>query len=193
MTRAIALDAAERFLWLNARLIDRLRYLYLFKTGAAERVLQTLRAYQNADGGFGHALEPDLRGPVSQPLSLDVALGILDEVGAGGDPMVHRACDYLLTIATEDGGVPFVLPSALEFPRAPWCQPGEGLPASMVATGAIAGHLHKLGASHPWLDRASAHCWRRLEGGFEAKHAYELRGALTFLDHAPDRERAEAV
>jgi Prenyltransferase and squalene oxidase repeat len=190
MSEKIALDAAERFLWLNARLIDRLRYLHLFKGGAAEAVLHALRAYQNPDGGFGHALEPDLRGPLSQPAPVASALQVLDETGAGADPMVGRACDFLLSITTEDGGVPFVLASARDFPRAPWWQPSENPPASLVTTPAIAGTLHKLGVAHPWLERATEFCWRRLER-FEAQHFYELRGVLIFLDHVPDRERAE--
>jgi hypothetical protein len=191
MSEKIALDAAERFLWLNARLIDRLRYLHLFKGDDAGPVLDALRAYQNPDGGFGHALEPDLRGPRSQPAPVASALEVLDEIGAGADPMVGRACDYLLTITTADGGVPFVLPSARDFPRAPWWEAGDDPPASLVTTPAIAGTLHKLGVAHPWLERATEFCWRRLER-FEAQHFYELRGVLIFLAHVPDRQRAES-
>ena len=191
MSEKIALDAAERFLWLNARLIDRLRYLHLFRGGDAQAVLHALAAYQNPDGGFGHALEPDLRGPVSQPAPVASALEVLDEIGAGADPMVGRACDYLLTITTEEGGVPFMLPTAGDFPRAPWWQTSENPPASLVTTPVIAGLLHKLGVAHPWLERATEFCWRRL-AGFEAQHFYELRGVLIFLAHVPDRDRAEA-
>jgi hypothetical protein len=190
MSEKISLDAAERFLWLNARLIDRLRYLHLFKGGDARPVLDALRAYRNDDGGFGHALEPDLRGPVSQPAPVESALRILDETGAGHDPMIGRACDYLLGITTDDGGVPFVLPSARDFPRAPWWETGDDPPASLVTTPALAGILHKLGVAHSWLERATDFCWRRL-ASFEAQHFYELRGVLIFLDHVPDRERAE--
>ena len=45
-----------------------------------------LRAYRNADGGFGHALEPDLRGTVSQPGGDPTALEVLDEAGVLDDP-----------------------------------------------------------------------------------------------------------
>ena len=65
MLTASALAAAERFTWLNARLIDRLRFAHLFRGGAAAPVVAALRPYQNADGGFGNGLEPDFRGPVS--------------------------------------------------------------------------------------------------------------------------------
>jgi hypothetical protein len=46
-----------------------------------------------------------------------VAFRVLDEVGGMDDPMVAAACDWLATVTTAEGGVPFVLSSALEFPR----------------------------------------------------------------------------
>ena len=42
------LDAAERFVLLNARLIDRLRVAFLFRDGSAGAVRAALRAYANA-------------------------------------------------------------------------------------------------------------------------------------------------
>jgi hypothetical protein len=43
------LDAAETFLWLNARLIERLRFSFLFNGGDAG---PALAAAQGADGGW---------------------------------------------------------------------------------------------------------------------------------------------
>ncbi len=59
------LSKATDFIWRTARLLDRHRFAFLFLDGPRDAVLRALRPYQNADGGFGHALEPDLRGPVS--------------------------------------------------------------------------------------------------------------------------------
>jgi len=73
--------AAERFVWCNARLLDRLRFDCLFRGGDADRVVAALRPYQNPDGGFGAALEPDFRGPVSQATTVEHAFRILDELG----------------------------------------------------------------------------------------------------------------
>ena len=61
------LDAAAGFVWRTARLLDRHRFAHLFLDGDRAPVLAALAAYQNPDGGFGNALEPDLRGPASQP------------------------------------------------------------------------------------------------------------------------------
>ncbi|HEY6710432.1 MAG TPA: hypothetical protein VJB61_22920, partial [Actinomycetota bacterium] len=91
------LDAAAGFVWRTARLLDRHRFAHLFLDGDRTPVLAALAAYQNPDGGFGNALEPDLRGPASQPEPVEVAFGVLDEVDAMDHPMVAAACDWLVT------------------------------------------------------------------------------------------------
>jgi hypothetical protein len=187
-----ALEAAERFVWLSGRLLDRHRFAHLFRGGDRAPVLAALRPYQNPDGGFGSALEPDLRAPISQPQPVEVALHVLDEVGALDDPMTGAACDYLTTISTADGGVPFVLPSVRAYPRAPWWETGDDPPASLNPTAAIAGVLHRHGVSHPWLDPATAFCWRQIDQLGEAD-TYLTRCVLRFLEHVPDRARAEAA
>ena len=50
---------ARTFIYRNARPLDIVRWQYHFENGSKEEVLTALAAYQNADGGFGHALEPD--------------------------------------------------------------------------------------------------------------------------------------
>jgi hypothetical protein len=186
------LEAAAGFVWRTGRLIDRYRFAHLFQGGERGPVLAALAAYQNPDGGFGNALEPDLRGPGSQPEPVEVAFWVLDEIGAMDDPMVARACDWLATASTAEGGVPFVLPSALEYPRAPWWQTEPDPPAGLVPTAAIAGLLHKHRVDHPWLEGATAFTWRAVDAITETS-PYEVRSVLPFLDHVPDRDRAEAA
>src|SRR4029450_13525399 len=100
-------------IWHSARLVDRTRFAALFLHGEREVALAALRGYQNADGGFGNALEPDLRAPLSQPAPVRSSMEMLDQLDGFADPMIRRACDYLLTITSADGGVPFRLPAAL--------------------------------------------------------------------------------
>src|SRR5262249_44348145 len=52
-------------------------------------------AYRNADGGFGHALEPDTRCPGSQPLAIAFALSVLDETDAWDPGLAEGACEWL--------------------------------------------------------------------------------------------------
>ena len=117
------LARAGDFIVRNARLLERRRFSFHFEGGDSASVLGALAAYQNPDGGFGTALEPDKRVAASQPVDVQVALEIMDEVGAVDAAMVRRACDWLATVTTGEGGVPFSLPSANDYPHAPWCRP----------------------------------------------------------------------
>ncbi len=186
------LSKATDFVWRTARLLERHRFAFLFLDGEREKVLEALRPYQNADGGFGNGLEPDVRASVSQPVPTWTALCILDEAEAFADPMVTRACEYLLSITTAEGGVPFVLPSVRAYPRAPWWETADQPLASFNPTAAIAALLHKHRVEHPWLAAATGYCWRQLDA-MEQTTPYEMRAVLPFLEWVPDRKRAEQV
>lgn len=199
------LALAERFIWLSARVLERRRFERLFRAAAAPPVLTALRAYQNLDGGFGHAIEPDFRGPISQPLGADVALRVLDELGEREPAIVDGVLAFLVANTAADGGVPNVLPSAAAFPRAPWWEPAGDKPGgSLNPTASLAGRLYSLGVEHRWLEGASRFCWGALAHLIERAAratghrqrvgvAYEARASLVFLDHVPDRARAELV
>lgn len=185
------LARAEIFLWSNARLLERRLFAFHFHGGSREAVLGALLAYQNSDGGFGNALEPDIRCPDSQPVPTQHALEILDVIGP--EPaVVARVCDYLERITTQEGGVPYLLPSALAYPRAPWWHATEPPTAELNPTGALIGLLQKHGVEHPWVGRAAVFCWARLDAGLPTE-MHEVGTALEFLYHTPERERAEAA
>ena len=147
-------------------------------------------AYRNADGGFGHALEPDLRTAASQPAAVEMALRIMDLTDAWDERLVRDAIDWLVTVAPAEGGTEGVLPTVSEGPHAPWWAPPEGHPASLIQTGQIAGLLYARGFAHPWLDRATEVMWSRIAHLTEP-NGYEMFGVLAFLEHVPDRARAQ--
>ncbi|HET6185944.1 MAG TPA: hypothetical protein VFE59_02975, partial [Trebonia sp.] len=62
-----AFAAGDRFMLNQARLLERRLFATCFLGQRAARVVDALRGYQNDDGGFGHALEPDKRCPASLP------------------------------------------------------------------------------------------------------------------------------
>lgn len=198
-----ALDAAETFVLLNARLIERHRFAHLFRGAAGDAVVAALAPYANADGGFGHGLEPDLRGAASQPEPVAMALRILAGTRTGPDgasglrhPLARAALDHLASITVPDGGVPWVLPSVAAGPRGPWWQPEKGCPGSLVPTASIAGLLHAHGDAHPWLDGADRFCRERIDAVGEPTveiGPYEALAILDFLDHVPDRDWAESA
>jgi hypothetical protein len=190
-TTSVDVDAAERFVLENARLLDRHRLAVLLHAAPTSHVLDALRAYRNPDGGFGHALEPDIRAPTSEPSATFHALAVLAEVGALDDPMIGGAAAWVATIAEPDGGVPFSLPSAAPHPRAPFLGPPS--PGGSFLTFALAGALWEAGADEAWLERGTEWCWATLEEPGELG-AYGVRFALAFLDRVPDETRAaEAI
>lgn len=178
--------AARSFIWLNARVLEQRRFLHLFDDGPGEAVVAAVLAYRNDDGGFGHALEPDGRGPESQPLHTYTALSLLEEVG--NTEHAKSACDFLTTITNADGGVANCLDTGRDDLRAPWWQPSGD--SDLLVTGLLASVLHKMGAEHAWLDRATEFCWQRLQD-LTKTHPYEAAACARFLDHVPDRPRAE--
>jgi hypothetical protein len=182
--------AAAQFIAANARVLDRRRFERLFADGAAEAVRDAVAAYRTHDGGFGHGLEPDGRDPASQPAAIELALRTLDEAGAWDENLVAGACDWLQAHAPAEGGSVFVEPTIERWPHAPWWVAEPGRPASLVSTGQLAGTLHARGVTHPWLDRATELLWSRI-GQLETAGPYDMRGVIRFLDHVPDRARAE--
>ncbi|MCY3639586.1 MAG: hypothetical protein OXH37_01060 [Gammaproteobacteria bacterium] len=182
---------ARDFVLRNARLVDRYLFACLFEGASNEPVREALRAYRNPDGGFGNALEPDKRCPDSQPVDAEEALKILDVVDGFDDPMVEGVCDWLEQTADATGGVPFVLPSANDYPHAPWWEAPPEPPPSINPTGSIVAILTKRNVAHPWVERGTEFCWRSLEDE-QATGFNDLRCAIAFLEQAADRERAAA-
>src|SRR5215208_1628832 len=183
------LESAQPFILSNARLLERHLFAYLFQDGDRQKVLTALLAYQNEDGGFGNALEPDKRTSTSQPIDQEFALRVLDDIGFDM-PLALQICDFLETI-TRDGGVPFVLPTVRDAPRAEWWNPEtDDPPPTINPTASIAGLLHKHHIQHPWLEGATDFCWRQIEH-FQDLGSHDLLCILLFLEHVPDRDRAE--
>jgi hypothetical protein len=181
--------AAENFIWSAARLVDRHRYCMLFTDGPAAPVIDALRGYRNLDGGFGHALEPDLRGPASQPAPTLYALEILGEAGAATGELARDAHGWIAQVAEPDGGIPSVLHGFEDYPHAPWFQPGPG----SILTLGLAATLHAGRVTDDaWLDRATNWCWRSIETT-EQPGGYWLKYACAFLDAVPDEHRARAA
>jgi hypothetical protein len=185
-------DAAESFLAAHARVLDRRAFQRLFAGGAPGPVRDAVAAYRNADGGFGHGLEPDCRAAASQPAAVEMALRIMHSCDAWDERLARDAVDWLAAVAPAQGGAAFVEASVSEGPHAPWWVPEDGHPASLIQTGQIAGLLYARGLAHPWLDRAAEVMWSRI-GQLSKAGGYELIGVVSFLDQVPDRRRAEAA
>jgi hypothetical protein len=183
---------AEQFVWLTARVLEQRLFTHQFLNGDADQVETALDAYRNEDGGYGHALEPDLRGPVSQPLHAGHALRVLDAIGRCGGQRVERVCRYLTAVSTPDGALPAIDPGQRGYPAAPYLPIVDDPPSELLTTGPVVGLLNRNEVWHAWLFRATDFCWQAVQS-LEKSHPYEIQAAVAFLDSAPDRPRAEAT
>jgi len=182
-------ERARQFIYAEARLIDRLAFAAAFDGGDPRAVITALAAYQNPDGGFGHALEPDTRAPTSQPLYVEVALQYMADAGVTDHPMAQRACDFLAEVSGPEGGAPILLPSYRSFSYAAHWQAVSPTPG-INPNGGISGLLCRLCVEHPWRERLEAFCWAALE---HAEDAHAVSEALVFLAYVPNRIRAEPI
>lgn len=185
----IDLDAARTFVHSHARLVDRRQFQHAFDGAPAELVLTALSAYRNPDGGFG-ALEPDLRTPASQPIPVRYALDVLATLPRSDEAQVlaRGAADWLVTVTNDDGGVPFVLPSAAEQPAAAWMQPAPE--SSVLATAQLVAGALRIRLEHPWVATAEAYCWERM-ADVTPNDAYTFKYVVDLLDVTADRARAD--
>jgi hypothetical protein len=192
------IQAAERFLAANARVLEKRRFERLFASGEAAPVRDAVAAYRNRDGGFGQALEPDTRCPGSQPLATDFALRALLDTDAWDAALAEGASTWLAATAPAGGGAVFVNESVKDWPHAPWMVPEDGQPACLTSTGLLAGTLYAAAPrdaapeADPWLERATGLIWSRIDA-LTTSNPYEMRALLWFLDNVPDRERAQAA
>jgi len=116
-------EKARTFMYRNARPLDLARFQYHFENGNKETVMKVLSYYQNADGGFGHAVEADCWNPNSIPLHSNTASNIIHEINL--DDPNHPVIKGLL--AWYASGHHFngkqwaiTVASNNDYPHAPW-------------------------------------------------------------------------
>jgi hypothetical protein len=189
--KSVSLERGADFIWRNARVLERAMFAHAFLGGLREAIVTKVLAYGNPDGGFGHAMEPDVRAPESMPIHCEIALRALHQAGFRDARIANGVCDFLATLAEHDGRVPLVTAKILDYPRAAhWSDPQTG-GDSPNPTASLAGLLIYQGVEHRWLSRATQWCWQRLERPIGEAH--EILNALTFLEHAPDKSRAQKL
>ncbi len=186
------IERAHDFLLQHARLLERQLFAALFAAAAPDGAVRALLAYQNADGGFGNALEPDKRVPSSQPVDVQVAFEWLDALDQFDVPCVVEAVDWLQSISLPGAGVPFATAAVLDYPRAPWWNVSAEPEPSLNPTAALVGLLLKHGVQHPWVEQASAWCWQAL-AAFDGSDFHTVMCAVEFLRHTPDQARAKPL
>lgn len=189
----IDLPAAVSFVATHGRLLDRRRLQRLLDGTDTQGVLAALDAYRNPDGGYGWGLEPDLRASESQPAGAMHALEVMAEAEPITTARAVELCEWLAANTLGDGGLPFALPIGDATGCAPFWAHADHSTPSLMMTAQVAANAHLVSrhdeavAAHPWLARASDHCFEAIRAVNVAPHAYELMFALRFLDAAAGR------
>jgi hypothetical protein len=185
------LSKAQTFMLTHARLLERRLFEVHFGHADPTAVATVVRAYRNADGGLGHALEPDLRCPESQPLFVEVGLMALYEAGCQDPDLARSFCPFLELVSGDTGLVPPILETALSSPHAPHWSAAAMAP-DLNPTAGICGLLHDQGVTHPWLSRATEACCELLLRD-PPLEAHTLVSATRLADHLPDRALAQRL
>ena len=173
---SINLKRARDFVFSNGVLWERDLFAYHFLGGTLERLHRSFQAYQNADGGYGNALEHDIRCPQSHPLALEFLLTVLSYNELPSGPILDGTAAWVERNRNEDGSLRNS-PEVLDYPHASWWDGGgQNMPDSIV------GNLAKFGKASPDLIASTAR-WvqqnlsldqiRANEWLFMAYHAYD--------------------
>jgi hypothetical protein len=174
-------EKGTRFVWENARLLDRAIYEYFFLNASPDRIRSILRTYQNDDGGFAHAIEPDLRAPGSQPVSVEFALRTLYECNIPDQDIAYRACDFLAHYADLQRGIAMNFPSAMDYPHAPHMDNPASQQPSMDRLIGLVGLVNWHGVRHPWLKDAVETCLDHIVS-FPFDDAHTIRTAFCLVE-----------
>jgi hypothetical protein len=157
-----------------------------FGGGRAEAAWEALRSFQNLDGGFGCALEPDFRTPASSVLATSVAFQHLARTEAPEDhPLVWDGIQYLLrAYDAKVGRWPAVPPEVNDAPRAPWWEydPEQASRPGFAAnpSAEVIGWLHRYPTRVP-PDFLQETTHRALEYLRDQADGMEMHDALCYL------------
>jgi hypothetical protein len=116
-------QSVRRWMYRNARPLDLARWQFHFENGNQANVLSALQAYQNEDGGFGHALEPDSWNPNSSPYTTLIAIHILEEIQFrdSNHAVIKKILGYLGSTPEFNGETwSAIISSNNDYPHAPW-------------------------------------------------------------------------
>lgn len=133
MMRLAVFDKAKKFIYRNARPLDLARWKFHFENGSMDDILNILAMYQNDDGGFAYAIEPDCWNINSTPIATWAATHILNEINFknSAHPIIKGILKYLESGKDFADGKWFnTVASNNDYPHAIWweCKNEDGLP-----------------------------------------------------------------
>jgi hypothetical protein len=183
----------------HARLLDRRRAELAVGSGDPDAALTVLAGYRNPDGGFGWALEPDLRAPASQPVAALHAFEVLEEVAPVTSPLAVGLLDWLDSVALDGGALTFALPGTACAGSAPMWESADTTSPSLHMTAVVLGIAHRVArhdpavAAHPWLARATDWAMDRIAALDGPEHAIEFKFVLALVDALEAHDELERL
>ncbi len=120
-------EKAISFIQNQGRPLEKALCNHLFDGGPRNRIPEELAKFQNPDGGFGNALEPDLRASESSALCTSCALELLADLSITcAEPMIEKAIKFLMKAYDGENHVWRIIPETAEAsPHAPWWNNNE--------------------------------------------------------------------
>ena len=183
---------ARDFILTNARMIERRLFEFHFANGDKQGVFHAVYAYRNADGGFGHGMEPDTASPESQPLFSIMALETLDEVAyLTKEIILDDFMPYFESITTERGGIPWMFKPTSSYPCEDHFNSVKEW-AALSTTAPLLGILEKYKVDIPWMEKAEQFVWNEF-ARIKDKHVFCylcIPRWLTFLRYTKSQEKA---
>lgn len=196
-------NKAKRFITDTARPLELAEYRCIFEGGPRRAVAEELKRFQNPDGGFGNALEPDNWNPGSTPITTNDAIIRLHHCGALGEAgdMAEGIARWL---RSGEGFLPEKrrwagsVASNLLYPHAVWWEPGDHEGEDWNPTVSLAAFMACVDGEEKWKELVGE-AFRWLEsaekiGSDEAKcfilaHGLlELYGVTDVIDLEKGRE-----
>lgn len=126
-------NKAIRYILENARPLELAIYKQFFDNESNQAVVDELSKFQNTDGGFGNALEPDFFNPNSSPIATNDAIITLCHVNAldRDSDIVKGIVRYLASLDSFDEDKKrwlFAIDSNKDYPHAIWWEKkGDGI------------------------------------------------------------------
>ncbi len=190
-----AYGRARKYLKTQARPIERALFERFFEGGSSEAVIEALAPFQNADGGFGHAFEPDMRSPSSSALATGHALDWLCKCGVPAEhEMARRATAYAMSTLDPQTRTWRIAPIDVNnYPHAPWWHDEDGSLAKtfddfvISPRGEILAALyHNRAAENAWLDMLAAETVAAVEKIVPSGGSFECAMQLAEAQELPE-------
>jgi hypothetical protein len=183
--------AAEAFVREKGRPLDAALLALSLGRGSPDEALTALVAFQNADGGFGGGLEPDMASPASSAIATSIGLRCLARLETTARrPTVIAAIGWLDEALDREAGVwPIIGVDVGLAPHAPWWAWSEQLSESwngfrLNPTAEILAHLYRFRELAPpaMLAAVEAGLRRTLAEITLIDGAYDLKCAIRLAE-----------